>query len=79
MGYSIKPRGSKYEKKLLDTTTDAFKTVSKKAIEKAAKETGDLLENKIVEKILNVATKNTHEDLKQSTSIHTTRKGEKGY
>ena len=46
---------SKYIQKLLDyvkqSTTDAFESVSKKSIQKTAKETGDLTGNKIDNKV----------------------------
>ena len=45
---------NKYGEKLLDSakksTTDAIKTPSKRAIQKIAKPTGDLIGNKIVDK-----------------------------
>ena len=46
---------NKYSQKLIDTakksTTDALKTASKRAIQKTAKATGDLIGNKIADKI----------------------------
>ena len=46
---------NKYSQKLIDTakksTTDAIKTVSKRAIQKKAEATGDLIGNKIDDKI----------------------------
>ena len=46
---------NKYSQKLLDSakksTTDAIKTVSKRAIQKTAEATGDLVGNKIADKI----------------------------
>ena len=46
---------NKYSKKLLDnakkSTTDAIKTPSKRAIQKTAEATGDLVVNKITDKI----------------------------
>ena len=52
----VKNMGSKYEQKLLDTTkmsaTDALKTLSKEAIQRTAEGTGDLIGDKIVEKIM---------------------------
>ena len=48
-------------KKLLDSvkksTTDAIKTASKRAIQKTAEPTGDLIGNKIVDKITSVLKK----------------------
>ena len=62
---------NKYGKKLVDTAkkcaTDAVKTASKRAIQKTAKATGDLIGNKIADKITNVSKKpnnnNNNEDL----------------
>ena len=52
---------NKYSQKLLDTakksTTDAIKTVSKRAIQKTAKAAGDLIGNKIADKITSVSKK----------------------
>ena len=42
---------SKYSQKLLDHGTDAFKTVSKRAIQETAEGSGDLTGNKIADKI----------------------------
>ena len=50
--------GDKYSKKLMDTATktgiDAAKTASKRVVQKTAEATGDLIENKIVDKITSV-------------------------
>ena len=50
MRYSVKPRdsGKKY-------TTDAIKTASKRAIQKTAGATGDMIGNKIADKITTVS------------------------
>ena len=49
---------NKYDQKLLDSakkpTTDAIKTASKKVIQKTAEATGDLIGNKIDDKITSV-------------------------
>ena len=54
---------NKYGQKLLDSakksTTDAIKTASKRAIQKAAEATGDLIDNKIANKITSVSKKST--------------------
>ena len=46
---------NKYGQKLLDaakkSTTDAIKTASKRVVQKTAEETGDLIDNKIDDKI----------------------------
>ena len=54
-----------YEQKPLSTTTDAFNTASKIAIQKTTEATYDLVGNKIAEKITRTAS--TCEDLKRST------------
>ena len=52
----------KYGQKLLDSakksTTDAIKTASKRVIQKTAEATGDLINNKIADKIKSVSKKN---------------------
>ena len=58
-----KSMSNKYEKKLVDTAkkyaTDAIKTASKRAIQKFAEATGDLVGNKIADKITSVSKKST--------------------
>ena len=53
--------GKKYSQKCLYTakksTTDAIKTVSRRAIQKTTEATGDLIGNKIPDKITNVSKK----------------------
>ena len=55
---------SKYCQKLLDSakksTTDAIKTASKRGIQEIAEATGDLIGNKIADKITSVSKKLTH-------------------
>ena len=46
---------SKYSEKLLDHAADTFKTASKRAIQKTAETTGDLIGNNIADKIKNVS------------------------
>ena len=52
---------NKYSQKLLDTarksTTDAIKTASERAIKKTAEATGDLIGNKIADKITSISKK----------------------
>ena len=52
---------SKYSQKLIDTakksTTDALKTASKRAIQKNAEATGELIGNKTADKITRVSKK----------------------
>ena len=50
--------GNKYGKKLMDTVTktgiDAAKTTSKRIVQKTAEATGDLIGNKIADKITSI-------------------------
>ena len=50
--------GERYGKKLIDTATktgtDAAKTASKRVVQKAAEATGDLIDNKIADKITSI-------------------------
>ena len=72
-----KSMSNKYGKKLVDTAkksaTNAIKTASKRAIQKTAEATGDLVVNKIADKITSVSRKSTKklptidEDAKLST------------
>ena len=59
----VKHLSSKYCHKLLDSakksTTDAIKTASKGAIQKTAEAIGDLIGNKIVDKITSVSKKSS--------------------
>ena len=61
MGKSL---SNKYGQKLLDSTkksaADAIKTTSKKAIQKTAEATGDLISNKISDKITSVSKKSNN-------------------
>ena len=54
---------NKYGQKLVDSakksTTDAIKTASKRAIQKIEEGTGDLIDNKIADKITSVSKKST--------------------
>ena len=58
---------NKYGQKLPDSakksTTDATKTVSKRAIQKIAEATGDLIANKIADKITSVSKKKPTKEL----------------
>ena len=60
-----KNSSDKYSQKLIDaakkSTTDALKTASKRAIQKTAEATGDLIGNKIADKITSVSKKSTTE------------------
>ena len=56
-----------YNKKLLDSakksTTDAMKTVSERVIQKTVEATGDLIGNKIDDKITSVSKKKSSKEL----------------
>ena len=62
---------NKYSQKLLDiakkSTTDAIKTASKRAIQKTAEATGDLIDNKIAHKITSVSKKSNKKLPKDET------------
>ena len=61
--YFARSMSNKYGKKLVDTAkksaTDAIKTSSKRAIQKIAEVTGDLVDNKSSDKITSVSKKST--------------------
>ena len=74
---------NKYGQKLLDSakkpTTDAIKTASKRAIQKTAEATGDLIGNKIADKITSFSKKpkelhNNDNETKEDVEITTRRK-----
>ena len=54
---------NKYGQKFIDTakksTTDAIETTSKRAIQKTAEATGDLIDNKIADIITNISKKSS--------------------
>ena len=62
-----KSLSNKYGQKLYDSakksTTDAIKTASKREIQKTADATGDLIGNKIPDKITSVSNKNSMKEL----------------
>ena len=67
---------NKYSQKILDSakksTTDAIKTASKRAIQKTAEATGDLIGNKTADKITSISKKksnnnNNDEDVELTT------------
>ena len=70
MGKSL---SNKCGQKLLDSakesTTNAIKTASKRAIQKTAEEMGDLIGNKIVDKITNVSKKKSTKELHNNEKI----------
>ena len=69
---------NKYGQKLLDSaktsTTDAIKTASKRAIQKTAEATGDLIGNKIADKITSVSKKPSNNNNNNDGVQLTTRK-----
>ena len=70
---------NKYSKKLLDSakksTPDAIKTASKRTIQKTAEATGDLIGNKIVDKISSVSKKSeNNEDNDESETGNASQK-----
>ena len=73
MGKSL---SNKYGQKLLDSakksTTDAIKTASKRAIQKTAEATGDLIGNKTADKIMSVSKKSTKELQNDETEVDKT-------
>ena len=58
---------NKYGQELLDgstkSTTDAIKTVSKRVIKKTAEATGDLIDNKIADKITSISNKKSTKEI----------------
>ena len=81
MGKSL---SNKYGQKLLDSakksTTDAIKTASKRAIQKTAEATGDLIGNKTADKITSVSKKKpdkesyNNDDETENVEIATSKK-----
>ena len=76
-----KSLSNKYSQKVLDTTkksaTDAIKTASKRAIPKTAVATGDLIGNKVADKIASVSKKklpNNSETEEEDVEITTNKK-----
>ena len=77
--YMGKSLSNKYGQKLdsaKKSTTDAIKTASKRAIQKTAEATGDLIANKIAEKITSVLKKpsNNNNDDDEDVEITTHKK-----
>ena len=64
---SARTFGDKYGKKLIDTATktgiDAAKTTSKRVVQKTAEATGDLIGNKIADKITSIGKSKEKEKL----------------
>ena len=70
---AAKNMSNKYSQKLVDTakksTTDVIKTASKIAIQKTAGTTGDLVGNKIADKITSASKKSNNEEI-QSNEVN---------
>ena len=71
--------GDKYGKELMDIATktgmDAAKTASERVVQKTAEVTGDLIRNKIADKITSLdKTKSKEKKRRKTRNIHTTRK-----
>ena len=66
--------GNKYGKKLMDTATktgiDAAKTASKRVVQKNAEATGDLIGNKIADKITSIGKAKEKENTKEIEEIY---------
>ena len=75
MGESL---SNKYSQKLLDSakksTTDAIKTASKRAIQKTAEATDDLIGNKIADKIKSISKKSNNNNNNEDMEITTHKK-----
>ena len=71
MGKSL---SSKYGQKLFDTakksTTDAIKTASKRAIQKTAEATGDLIGNKVAVKIISASKKSSAQQCSKNDDVN---------
>ena len=72
--YHLKKKiGNKYGKELMDTATrtgiDAAKTVSKRVVQKTAEATGDLIGNKLADKITSIA-KPKEKETKKTEEIY---------
>ena len=75
---------NKYRQKFIDTakksTTDAIKTASKKEIQKTAEATGDLISNKIADKITSISKKpvkeilNNNDETKEDAEVTTNKR-----
>ena len=66
--------GNKYGKKLMDTATktgiDAAKTTSKRIVQKTAKAAGDLIGNKMADKITSIGKPKEKEKTKETEEIY---------
>ena len=66
--------GDKYDKKLIDAATktgiDAAKTISERVLQKPAEATGDLIGNKIADKITSIGKPKEKEKPKETEEIY---------
>ena len=66
--------GNKYDKKLMDTATkkgmDAAKTASKRVVQKTAEATGDLIWNKIANKITSLGKPKKKKKNQKKSTFH---------
>ena len=66
--------GDKYDKKLMEaatkTGTDAAKTASKRVVQKTVEATGDLIRNKIADKITSIGKPKEKEKTKETEEIY---------
>ena len=73
----------KYGRELMDTTTktgiDAAKTASKGVVQKTSEATGDLIGNKIADKITSLGKTKSKEKKRRTRNIHTARKKAANY
>ena len=70
----VKSLGNKYGQKLLDSakksTTDAIETASKRAIQKTAEATWDLIVNKFADKITSISKKSSNSNNNNNDDDH---------
>ena len=75
--------GDKYGKKLMDPATktgiDAANTASKRVVEKTTEATGDLIGNKIADKITSMGKPKEKETKKNRRNLYSTRKKTTNY
>ena len=73
-GHLLKKFGDKYAKKIMDTATktgiDATKTVSKRVVQKTAEAAGDLIGNKIADKIPSIGKSKEKEKTSKAEEIY---------
>ena len=74
---------NKYGKKFMDTATktviDGVKTTSNLVVQKAPEATGDLIENKIADKITSLGKRRSKKRRRNTRNLHLTRKKATNY